>query len=71
MLKATPENFQKMYFSGLRVQAEVYLLDGWVGEWWDCNSGDNIFLVSLQTHHRYLKFVEAFEKDKPLLVELR
>lgn len=71
MIKATPETFQKMYFSGLKVQIEIYLMDGWVGDWWDCNNGDNIFLVSPQTHSRYLNFVEYFEKNKPLLAELR
>ncbi len=71
MLKATTENFIKMYFSGLKVQIECYMMDGWVGEWWNCNNGDNIFLVSPSTHYKYLKFVEEFEKDRPLLAELR
>jgi hypothetical protein len=71
MIKATTENFIKMYFSGLRVQIEIYLMDEWVGCWWNCNNGDEIYIVSPQTHHKYLKFVEEFEKNKPLLAELR
>ena len=71
MLKASPETFQVMYFSRLAVQCEVHLKSGWVAEWWSDRTGEHIFLASPETHHKYLKFVEAFEKDKPLLTELR
>jgi hypothetical protein len=71
MLKASQEIFIKMYFSGLVVQAQPYLLDGWIGEWWNNRTGENIFLTSPETHHKYLKFVEEFEKNRPLLAELR
>lgn len=71
MFEANEKNFLEMYFSGLRVHQEVYLLDGWIGCWWDSFEGITIYLVSPQTHHKYLKFVEEFEKNKPLLTELR
>ena len=71
MFKATQENFLKMYFSRLRVQSTPYLMDKWVGEWWCSNSGCVMFLVSPETYHHYLKFIEFFEKNKPLLAELR
>lgn len=71
MFEATRGNFLKVYFSRLRVQSTTHFMDGWVGDWWDWNNDDNIFLVSPETHYRYLKFVEEFEKDKPLLAELR
>lgn len=71
MLKATAENFTKMYFSGLRIQIEIYLMDNWVAHWQDCSSGNKMFVVSPQTHYKYLKFIEEFEKDRPLLAELR
>ena len=71
MLKATTENFIQIYFSGLRVQPEIYLMDNWVAHWWDKSTGIDLILVSPATHHKYLKFVEEFEKNRPLLAELR
>ncbi len=71
MFKANQENFLKVYFSGLKVQTEVYLMSGWINIWWCSDSGYDMFLVSPETHHQYLKFVEQFERSKPLLAELR
>jgi hypothetical protein len=71
MFEATTENFIQVYFSGLIVQAQPYLMDGWIGEWWDRRNNTNIFLMSPATCHKYLKFTEEFEKNKPLLMELR
>jgi hypothetical protein len=71
MFKASSENFLKMYFSGLRVKVEVYLMDGCVIEWFFSFDGASVFLVSPETYHKYLKFVEKIEKNKTLLTELR
>lgn len=71
MFKANQENFLKVYFSGLSVLSTPYVMDEWIGEWPCSSSGCIIFLISPKTHHQYLKFIEFFEKNKPLLVELR
>ena len=71
MLKDSQEIFKKMYFSGLRVESTIFFMNDIVQEWQDPSSGDKMFIVSPETHHHYLKFIESFEKDKPLLSELR
>jgi hypothetical protein len=70
MLKASQEIFQKMYFSGFRVESTIFFMVDKVAEWQDPSSGDKMFIVNPETHYRYLKFIEEFEKDKPLLAEL-
>lgn len=71
MLKANQENFIKMYFSGLRVQSTMYFMNDSIVEWNNGFNGDTMFIVSPETHHHYLKFIESLEKHKPLLAELR
>ncbi len=71
MLKANQENFIKMYFSGLRVESTIYFVNDSIVEGYFNDSGDTMFMVSPETHHHYLKFIESLEKHKPLLAELR
>ena len=71
MVKANRENFIKMYFSGHRVESAIYFVEDSTIEWYFNDRSIKVFLVSPETHRQYLKFVEEFEKNKPLLAELR
>jgi hypothetical protein len=71
MTKANTETFQIIYFSGLMVRSERYLMNDCVVDWIDRHTGEKLFLLSPETHHQYLKFVESIKKNKPLLAELR
>ena len=75
MIKFDKNIFLTIYFSGRRVEVTplvpcdvAYL---WNNSVFDGTEDDYVYLISPETKHNYLKFIENMKKEAPLLLELK
>jgi hypothetical protein len=75
MIKVNEQMFLTLYFSGFKVEATPYvpchLAYLWTDEVFDGGENGYVYLVSPETKHNYLKFIENMKKETPLLLELK
>lgn len=64
-MKANYQNFINVYLSNREVCVDVFINDYSILMW------DNMCLMSPSCYAKYQEFVDKFEKERPLLVELR
>ena len=75
MIKLTEENMKLIYLSNTDIMSGLYIPDHvaylWENSILPYGNNEYVYLVSPKSMDEYNKFVKNFEKEYPLLVELR